>query len=151
VHDFAVIVHRGDFGISVAKHCSMFQDTASQTHHDQFPPTHTTMLPKPLVKKRGKRKEVNYRAANRKGTTRKQEEIRQLLATGLPFSVKAVGVALGISRQLALYHVKKMAATGQLVMVLEPCERNGGLQFKVWSEDALMASYVTKFYTRRAA
>jgi hypothetical protein len=122
------------------------------TSHDHNPPTHTTMLPpRPSRRtKKAKRREVDYRSANRKGTDQKQEAIRELLAAGLPFTVKSIGVALGISRQLALYHVKKMAATGQLVMMLEPCERNGGLQFRVWSEAALVSHFVGRALQRAA-
>ncbi len=128
----------------------MFQDTTTH-HNDVHEPRHSTMIPRPRTTRKPKAKTVNYKSANRKGTDEKQRAIRELLAAGLPFTVKAIGVALGISRQLALYHVKKMAATGQLTMVLEPCERNGGLQFRCWSEDALMAHYVSRFYQRAVA
>lgn len=109
---------------------------------DSTPSTHTS--PAAPTKRRAKRKLVNYRASSTHGTLIKQAMIRELLAAGLSFSVRAIGEALGISRQLALYHVKKMAAAGQLVMMLEPCEGNGGLQYRVWDETALMAHYMTR-------
>ncbi len=99
----------------------------------------------PATKKRAKRKSKrgpNYRSASTPATLQKQAAIRELLATGIAFDVRSIGEALGISRQLALYHVKKMAATAQLVMVLEPCEVNGGLRYRVWDESALMAHYI---------
>lgn len=84
----------------------------------------------------------NYRASSTPATLRKQAAILELLAlAGEGLTVREVGKALGISRQLALYHVKKLAATYQLTMVLEPCIGNGGLQFKVWDEMALAAHY----------
>jgi len=101
----------------------------------------------PSTKKRAKRKakrSVNYRSGSTAGTLQKQAAIRELLATGISFDVRSIGEALGISRQLALYHVKKMAATAQLVMVLEPCELNGGLRYRVWDESALMAHYMLR-------
>ena len=48
-------------------------------------------------------------------------------------TVRELGDSLGISRQLALYHVKKGVASGELVMLLQPCPNNGGLQFQVWA------------------
>lgn len=60
-----------------------------------------------------------------------------------------MGAALGISRQLALYHVKKLAAAGALTMILEPCERNGGLQFACWDTGALARAFAQQ--ARRAA
>jgi hypothetical protein len=38
--------------------------------------------------------------------------------------------------------VKKMAAQGHLVMILEPCDGNGGLQYKVWDKMQLVVNYV---------
>jgi DNA-binding transcriptional ArsR family regulator len=88
---------------------------------------------------------VNYRGRNRAGTERKQEAILRLLAMApVGFSVADIGRALGISRQLALYHVKKLAAGGQLTMILEPCERNGGLQYAVWDTGALMRAFARR-------
>lgn len=86
------------------------------------------------------RRSVNYRSASTPATVRKQSRIRELLMlAGEGFTVSEIGRALGMSRQLVLYHVKKMAATAQLVMVLEPCIGNGGVQFRVWDEMALAA------------
>lgn len=84
----------------------------------------------------------NYKTASTPSTIRKQIAIRELLKhaeDGL--SVREVAKALGISRQLALYHVKKLAAVYGCVMVLEPCAINGGLQFRVWDEMSLAAHY----------
>lgn len=83
-----------------------------------------------------------YRSANKPATVRKQARIRELLSlVGEGFTVAEIGRALGISRQLALYHVKKMAAQAQLVMVLEPCVGNGGVQYRVWDEMTLALHY----------
>lgn len=53
------------------------------------------------------------------------------------FSVRELGEELGVSRQHALYHVKKAVAAGRITMILEPCERNGGLQFRCWNQAQL--------------
>jgi hypothetical protein len=53
------------------------------------------------------------------------------------FTVRELGEELGVSRQHALYHVKKAVASGRISMLLEPCEANGGLQFRVWSQAQL--------------
>lgn len=69
-------------------------------------------------------------------------EVLRLVGDGL--TVSEIGKALGCSRQLALYHVKKMTAAGQVVMVLGPCEANNGVQFKVWDEMSLAAHFARK-------
>jgi hypothetical protein len=57
------------------------------------------------------------------------------------FTVRELAGELGMSRQLCLYHVKKMAATSQLVMILEPCLESGGLRFRVWNELRMIVNY----------
>jgi hypothetical protein len=86
---------------------------------------------------------VNYKARNRPGTVQKQEAIARWLRAGDEgFTVSELAALLGISRQLCLYHVKKMAAQAQIVMILEPCDGNGGLQYKVWDKTQLVVNYV---------
>ncbi len=119
----------------------MFQDTNRVSLNDSYI---SELAPKPAKAKRKAKRSPNWRSSSTPATLRKQAAIRELLAAGLPFTVRAIGEALGMSRQLALYHIKKMAASAQLVMVLEPCDRNGGLQYKVWDESALMAFYMAK-------
>lgn len=125
----------------------MFQDTNRVALNDTYI---SELSPKPAKAKRKGKKSPNWRSSSTPATLRKQAAIRDLLATGIPFTVRAIGDALGMSRQLALYHVKKMAASAQLVMVLEPCEGNGGLQYRVWDQDALMGYYVQRMFTRAA-
>jgi DNA-binding CsgD family transcriptional regulator len=83
-----------------------------------------------------------WKSASRPATTERQRAILRLLAAApVGFSVSDVGRALGISRQLALYHVKKLAAAGELTMMLEPCEANGGLQYAVWDNAHLAREF----------
>lgn len=85
---------------------------------------------------------VNYRSASTPATIQKQARILKLLAASPDgYTVTEIGKALGMSRQLALYHIKKLAATYQLTMILEPCLGNGGLQFRVWDETQVAAHY----------
>jgi predicted transcriptional regulator len=96
-----------------------------------------------------KARKTNFASRSTAATLRKQEAILDLLQrVGLGLTVKDVGAALGMSRQLALYHLKKMAAAGRLAMVLSPCERNGGVQFMCWDEMALAGHYTEMFHTR---
>ena len=86
---------------------------------------------------------VNYKSRNRPGTVAKQEAItRWLRGADEGCTVSELAAVLGISRQLCLYHVKKMAAHAHLVMILEPCDGNGGLQYKVWDKMQLVVNYV---------
>jgi hypothetical protein len=92
---------------------------------------------------RAKARQINYKSRNRPGTIAKQEAITRWLKAGDEgFTVTELAALLGISRQLCLYHVKKMAAQAQLVMILEPCDGNGGLQYKVWDKLQLVVNYV---------
>jgi hypothetical protein len=97
-----------------------------------------------MKSKKPARRTVNYRSENKPSTLQKQDRIAMLLSMiGEGLTVAEIGKAIGCSRQLALYHVKKMAAQAKLVMVLEPCEGNGGLQFRVWDQMMLAAHYTT--------
>lgn len=87
----------------------------------------------------------NFRAGSTGATNRKQAMVREVLRlVGDGLTVSEIGKALGCSRQLALYHVKKMAAAGLVVMMLVPCAANSGVQFKVWDEMALAAHFARK-------
>lgn len=113
--------------------------TSTDSIYTQLPAAYQPAPKK--ARRRGKR-EVNYRAASTPATLAKQAKIRELLAlAGEGLTVTEIGKALGMSRQLTLYHVKKMAATYQCAMILEPCLTNGGLQYKVWDELALASHY----------
>ena len=84
----------------------------------------------------------NYRSRSTATTLQRQADIRELLAfVGEGLSVAEIGRALGVSRQLALYHVKKLVAAGGCAALLVPCASNGGLQFIVWDEAALTTHY----------
>jgi hypothetical protein len=88
---------------------------------------------------------VNYKSRSTMGTLTKQAQImRWIRVADEGFTVSEIAALLGISRQLALYHVKKMAATAQLIMVLEPCDGNGGLQYKIWDHTQLVVNFIPK-------
>lgn len=85
-------------------------------------------------RQRKQRRTVNWKSASTPRTLMYQARVRWLLEhseEGMP--VKEMAADLGISRQLMLYHVKKMAATGQIVLVFEPCADNGGLRLRAWN------------------
>jgi hypothetical protein len=67
--------------------------------------------------------------------------VAALQGASLGFTVRELGEALGTSRQHALYHVKKAVAAGRIVMLLEPCEANAGLQFRCWNQTQLARRY----------
>lgn len=93
-----------------------------------------------------KSKEVNYRSVNRRGTAQKQRVLLELLSrSDVGHTVTELAKLVGMSRQLCLYHVKKMAAQAQLVMILEPCLGNGGLQFRVWDESQLGNAWLERW------
>lgn len=78
-------------------------------------------------------------------TLQRQASILDALMTAFDgFSVRELARELGVSRQLTLYHLKKMAAKGMIVMQLEPMARNGQVQFRVWLESTLILHYQRK-------
>lgn len=108
------------------------------------------------AKRRAKRRPANYASRSTAATLAKQAKIRELLeSSNEGLTVSEIGRALGISRQLALYHVKKLAASYGCALLLEPCTGNGGLQYRVWDEMQLAAHYsrflMQTFPARRAA
>lgn len=93
-------------------------------------------------RKRKVKRVVNWRSKSKPSTLAIQAHARALLArsdTGQ--TVKELGEALGMSRQLALYHLKKMAAAGQIVMMFEPSDVPGGLRFRCWNELQMVVNY----------
>lgn len=93
-----------------------------------------------------------YASKSTRATLAKQALIRELLSQAQDgFTVAEIGAALGMSRQLALYHLKKMAASYQLTMILEPCIGNGQLQFRCWDEMQVAARYARQILQMRRA
>lgn len=94
-----------------------------------------------------KNRRHDYRAPSTQRTRERQSGVLEWLELfGEGLTMAELASALGCSRQLALYHVKKLAASGAVVMQLEPCEANAGLRFRVWTEATLTAHYVRRFY-----
>lgn len=120
----------------------MFRDSSPQgTYYATESFVRELAEPRPQRRRRGPRA-TNYRSRSTPATLQKQARIRALLEqTPGGLTVAEVGQALGISRQLALYHVKKLAAAYGLVMVLEPCLENGGLQYRCWDDVQLAVHY----------
>lgn len=101
--------------------------------------------PLPPGQRRPRPRGVNYRAPSKPSTLVKQATMLAVLdrARG-GLTVRDLALELGISRQLALYHAKKLAALGAArgaIMMLEPSEKRGGLQFRLWSESMLARRY----------
>ena len=96
-------------------------------------------------------RQVNYRSANRGRSMRLQEAIMALLAHHDGMTLHDIGDAVGISRQLARYHVLKLVAHRRLLVVLEACEQNGGVQYRVWEHASLAAAYTIECAQRGMA
>ena len=56
--------------------------------------------------------------------------------------MREIAAHIGISRQLALYHVKKLVALGGAVAELVPSPDNGGVRYLVWDRVSLAEWYV---------
>jgi hypothetical protein len=91
---------------------------------------------KPRAAKKAKRKAPNYAGRNQPKTDRLHRVIAQLLHESDGMTLSELGRALGMSRQLMRYHVLKMVAHRRLIVLLEPCEGNGGVQYRVWEKAA---------------
>lgn len=98
---------------------------------------------KPRQRARARRPRQDWTRPSKPRSLALQERIAGILAGcegGL--TVRELADVIGVSRQLTLYHVKKLAARAGVVMVLEPCAENGGLRFRCWDDTALALSYL---------
>jgi hypothetical protein len=102
-------------------------------------------------KRRAPKRQVNYASANRGRSNRLQDAILALLNHHDGMTLREIGEAVGISRQLARYHVLKLIAHRQLLAVVEACEANGGVQFRVWEHASLAAAYTIECAQRGMA
>lgn len=103
------------------------------THFDLY------QLPAPATKKtRAKRKAkqrvVNYAGKNRPATDALHDRMFEALSHFPAITVRELAEFLDISRQLCLYHVKKMVAHDRLIAELAPCHQNGGVQFVLYTK-----------------
>jgi DNA-binding CsgD family transcriptional regulator len=119
---------------AVQRYPTMFKQ--SHTNDDTAPETNRSRVRAPSRApnpKRPRARQMNWRGTPTKASLAKLERIVSLMrAMGQGLTVREVGLRLGMSRQLALYHVKKAVASGHIQMILEPCDINGGLQYRVW-------------------
>lgn len=109
------------------------------------PPAPAPERPKPPVKAKPRPRQVNYRSSSSPSTVRRQLAIRELLtsrAGAEGITVREIAAHLGISRQLALYHVKKLVALGGCVALLGASPENGGVRYLVWDQVRLAEFYV---------
>jgi hypothetical protein len=99
-----------------------------------------------------KRRVTKFQSVSKPATLAKQARIRAMLAGAQDgFTVKELATTLGMSRQLCLYHLKKMVADYQLTMVLEPCLVNNGLQFRIWDAVQVAIHFSRQLELRIAA
>lgn len=93
------------------------------------------LKPRPKTPRRGR---ANWLSRSSSKTLDFQDRVVAVLQNASKgYTMRELGSELGVSRQHALYHVKKAVAAGRIMMVLQPCEANGGLQFRVWSQAQL--------------
>lgn len=95
------------------------------------------------------RRPVNYAGRNRPGTDRLHARIAALLEVHDGLTLRDIGEAMGISRQLARYHILKMVAHKRLLVILEPCEGNGGVQYRVYERASYAAAQVEWLHQHR--
>ena len=106
----------------------------------------------PAQRKRARkraRRPVNYAGRNRPATDRLHARIAALLEVHDGLTLRDIGEAMGISRQLARYHILKMVAHRRLLVILEPCEGNGGVQHRVYERAAYAAAQVEWLHANR--
>jgi hypothetical protein len=104
--------------------------------------------PKP-ARNRRRRGASQWSTASKTFTLEMQGRVVAALAAATRgMSLRELAAELGttlkgrpVSRQLALYHVKKAVAGGLISLVLEPCARNGQLQYRAWDRGAMARHY----------
>jgi hypothetical protein len=88
---------------------------------------------------------MNWASRSTASTLDRQDVVERVLRAALSgLTVRELAVEVGISRQLALYHVKKLVAAKRIAMMLEPCAINGQLQFRVWHPTTLARHYASQ-------
>lgn len=104
-----------------------------------MPRTKSDVAPKPASKRKAKKaakRTVNYASENRPKTERMHRVIAQILVQHDGMTLSELGRSMGMSRQLMRYHVLKMVAHRRVLVILEPCEGNGGVQYRVYEKAA---------------
>lgn len=97
------------------------------------------------MSKRKPRRIVDYKSESNPSSVAKQLEILEWLAIlDEGIGITELSQLVGMSRQLCLYHVKKLAAEASLIMMLEPCKSNSGLQFRLWDETQLAHRFISR-------
>lgn len=89
---------------------------------------------KTRAKRKAKPRVVNYAGRNRASTDELHARMFEALALFPAITVRDLADLVGISRQLCLYHVKKMVAHDRLVAELAPCHGNGGVMFVLYTK-----------------
>lgn len=115
--------------------------TFDTNHSDPQFPGFQFPMPQAPTKKRTRRakkarKAPNYAGKNRPATERMHRVIAEILKQQDGMTLSELGRAVGMSRQLMRYHVLKMVAHKRVLVILEPCEGNGGVQYRVWEKAA---------------
>jgi hypothetical protein len=120
-----------------------------------MPRTKSDVAPKPASKKRTKKRTkkakrtVNFASENRPKTERMHRVIAEILKQHDGMTLSELGRSMGMSRQLMRYHVLKMVAHKRVLVILEPCEGNGGVQYRVY-EKAQHAQQAVKWLHEHA-
>lgn len=114
-----------------------------------FPMPETPAPAKRAPRRKKARRPVNYAGRNRPATDRLHARIAALLEVHDGLTLRDIGEAMGISRQLARYHILKMVAHKRLLVILEPCEGNGGVQYRVYERAAYAAAQVEWLHSQR--
>lgn len=96
------------------------------------------------TKKSPKSRKPNYASKNTEASERKQRLIMALLdASGTrTITVREIADALGLSRPLVHYHIRKLAYRRMVVVMMEPADAPGVLRFRLWSWQALQQAGV---------
>lgn len=96
-------------------------------------------------RRRQQRRATGVRRPPSPKTQERYWELRALLdLAGRGATIAELAGALGWSRQLVLYHLKRLASGvggGGVVLQLEPCAANGRLQYRCWSAVVLSQWY----------
>jgi DNA-binding transcriptional ArsR family regulator len=80
------------------------------------------------VKRAARRRSIDYGSEDKPSSIKKQRLILALMLDG-SLTVREIADLVGISRQLTLYHLKKLAYRELVAMTLEPAG-NGKLRFR---------------------
>ena len=100
-----------------------------------------------MTKHTTRKRTVNFKSDVTRGRTVGLESrlLAELADSPDGLTMREIGDELGIGRVDATYHCKRLAASGELRLELEPCDDNSGIRLRAWDVSLHAAKVRARF------